>query len=253
MRSYVHSFWCLSSNFGDALTPYIIKKISGVDAVFTSPESVYTKVMVTGSILNWECKNSIVWGCGLANRLDTVPSSHDIQAVRGPISKYIAESQGVKVPKVYGDPALLLPRLYTPSKPERTYTVGIIPHYVDLPSVLEFNEDRDDVLVINVLSPVEIVLDQIASCGKLFSSSLHGIIASHAYNKPCKRLVLSDNILGDGTKFMDYFASIGQDVDDEPLIMKSGIDVSFLVEHEVSETKLNINLEALYDSCPFLP
>src|SRR3990172_4808712 len=110
----IYANWCLSDNFGDKLTPYLIEKISGKKCVWSHPETDIIKYLVTGSILNWDIKFAVVWGCGVANKSDTVIMG-DIRAVRGELSKYIALLSNPDTNVAIGDPALLLPRIYQPS------------------------------------------------------------------------------------------------------------------------------------------
>jgi len=248
---YIYSHWCLSPNFGDQLTPYIIKKISGKSPIWVNKNESCVKYLVVGSILNWECDHAIVWGCGVANKTDTINIS-DIRAVRGPLSAYIARTNGINVPEIYGDPALLLPKLYFPKTPSKKYKVGIIPHYVDLKLVLD-KINHEDITIINLFNPIEEIIDSIVSCEKVYSSSLHGIIVSHAYNIPCEWVKFSNNILGDNTKFWDYYMSIGETSYRSPMnLMEDTINPDFLISNNINYPNLKINLDILWESCPFL-
>lgn len=65
------------------------------------------------------------------------------------------------------------------------------------------------------------VVDQITSCERIVSTSLHGVIVANAYGIPARWAVVSDAseaISGDGTKFEDYFRSVGLPVQ-EPLVL----------------------------------
>lgn len=70
-----------------------------------------------------------------------------------------------------------------------------------------FLRENKEFAIINLFNPIERVVDSILACENTFSSSLHGIIVSYAYNIPSLRFVFSKNNLGD-LKFHDYFLSV---------------------------------------------
>jgi hypothetical protein len=77
--------------------------------------------------------------------------------------------------------------------------------YINDPTVFVINLNNDN---------VEAVIDEILSCEKTISSSLHGLIISDTYNIPNKWVKFNDKIMGDDTKFYDYFQSVERkDVD----------------------------------------
>ena len=55
---------------------------------------------------------------------------------------------------------------------------------------------------------IDLVINDILSCEKTISSSLHGLIVSDAYNIPNKWVKFNDKINGDDTKYYDYFKSV---------------------------------------------
>jgi hypothetical protein len=113
----------------------------------------------------------------------------------------------IECPEIYGDPAMLIPQYYMP-KNEKKYRLGIIPHLVDLISVLSKYSNIEGVKVINLSDGVESVCDQICECEQIISSALHGIIVSHAYGIPAGWCEFSGNVLGNGFKFEDYETTI---------------------------------------------
>lgn len=247
----IFASWCLSDNFGDKLTPYIVEKLSGKKCVWSPPESDVLKYVVTGSILNWDIKNAIVWGAGLANKSDNVLVDN-VVAVRGEISRYIALLSGLKNEMAIGDPALLLPKLYKP-KTKKKYALGIFPHYVDSDVVLYHLLDKLPVewIVINPLDAVEEVIEDICSCNNIISSSLHGLIVADAYKVPTQWVKFTDRILGDGTKFMDYYSSIGQDIATPQIDLREKITIEELSEVKCTLKEMDIDLEKLLAACPF--
>lgn len=60
-------------------------------------------------------------------------------------------------------------------------------------------------------------VDEIKSCKKIVSSSLHGCIIAESYGIPVEWIVLSDKVLGNGFKFRDYLSATDRKSFDEPL------------------------------------
>jgi pyruvyltransferase len=249
----MYAHWCLSDNFGDKLTPYIVEKVSGKKCVWSPKESDIEKYVVTGSILNWEIENAIAWGAGIASKDDNI-AIKNIVMVRGEISKYRAILSGIENEIAVGDPALLLPRYYT-TKIKKKYKLGIFPHYIDT-DVVAYNllsQLPDDVVLIYALDDIEKTIDLICSCERVISSSLHGLIVADAYRIPSKWVKFSDRILGDGTKYMDYYSSIGYDIGTKPTDLRSDITIDAMLSVECDLKKLKINLNKMIECCPFLP
>lgn len=248
MSEDIRAYWCFSNNFGDALTPYLIHKLSGKNVIYTEPSSEIVTYMATGSMLDGDITNSIVWGCGIAWRNDNIPKPLEIRAVRGPISRQRTLECGHECPSVFGDPALLLPELYVPNNHEQ-YRVGIIPHYVDHDRVINAYGGHDDVKIINILDPIETVIDNVAKCKKIISSSLHGLIVAQAYEKPNLWVEFSNDIIGDGTKFVDFLLSIGAEPY-KPMDLREFGEFDTSVDR-ISYSASKIDLQKLKDACPF--
>src|SRR5690242_4901490 len=108
----IPAFWCRipsRPNFGDALTPWLIRRLAGRPPLFVRPEDPRVKYFAAGSILSYVGPRCIVWGSGIATDDDLVLPAAQLLAVRGPLSRAAALACGGKCPEVYGDPALLLP------------------------------------------------------------------------------------------------------------------------------------------------
>lgn len=200
-------------NFGDILSKYLVERISGKPVIWRKPSEArwnpFRKKTFTviGSILKHVTKDCIVWGSGIISSKDEVKEAQFL-AVRGPETYAHLTSKGYKVNQVFGDPAILLPLHYEPNK-SREYQFGIIPHYVDHELVSNWYENNEDVTVIDLLNDdVEDVVDQIVSCKQIISSSLHGLIVSHAYGIPAVWVQFSKKLSGDNIKFVDYFKSV---------------------------------------------
>ncbi len=211
--SEIHFAHKTLENYGDLASKYIAEKISGKKVVWVNPKKrplryIFKKIILgAGSILQQATKNCVVWGSGII-RKDQVVAPATFLAVRGPQTRQQLLKQGHQVPEVYGDPALLLSRLYHPTI-EKRYKVGIIPHYVDYAKVTEWFSGNAEVTVIDLMTDdVEKTTEEIMACEATISSSLHGVIVSHAYQIPSVQVTFSDKIFGDGIKYQDYFESV---------------------------------------------
>ncbi len=263
-RSVVRAFWCRipsRANFGDALTPWLIRRITGRSPMFTAPEAPALKYFVTGSVIAYAGPRSTVWGSGIMNRSDSISTEATLVAVRGPLTRAQALACGAACPEVYGDPALLLPRFYRPPATRRQ-GVGVVPHFSDMPRLAGLSRRAADIRrgaarlppaelrLIDLQSPVEHVIDEIAACELIASSSLHGIIAAHAYGVPAVWVKFHDLPAGDDSKFHDYFLSIGTESLRAVRLVDDVIDPDELPARATRPGRLD--LDALWRACPFV-
>jgi hypothetical protein len=235
-------FWCggdsQKKNFGDELGPYLIRKLSDEKVVFWKPtfkgqlkttlfallrfDQITIQTLIgwlkpfekiifcAGSILEVANKKSIVWGSGYICNEHRAKGGTFL-AVRGQLTANNLELHGFTKPLVFGDPALLLPIVYNKKNTNKTNTniIGIIPHFTEYDYFI--NKYSNQYKIINLRTDnIESVIDQITDCEYILSSSLHGIIVSHAYNIPA--IWIERNVLEpDGFKFKDYFSSVDTD------------------------------------------
>lgn len=200
-------------NFGDALTPYIVEALSGEATQMRKPESDIKPIMLTGSILNWpEVAGSVSCGLGLANYDDKVTPGGDVRGVRGLLSLQKCKEAGYDNAMVLGDPALILPEIYTPSFAQiEGVVIGLIPHYSDYYQAMNMYRDAIGVMVINPLLEVHAFIESVSRCDGIASGSLHGLITAYAYDKPIRWIQFKDtNMLGDGFKFHDFYSLLGE-------------------------------------------
>ena len=198
-------------NFGDFLTPYIVEKLTNKKPILVSPKSKFSfffkHSLMIGSIISRSQKRTLVWGSGIIKKDDLINGGNFL-AVRGPKTAQRIKDLGYASTEVYGDPALLLPILYNP-KIEKKYTIGIIPHFFHYEELVNVYPEKDKtVLFINLLTNnVEDVINQILSCEKIISTSLHGLIVAHAYQIPAIWWKYG-KLNGDDIKFYDYLESL---------------------------------------------
>jgi len=173
-----------------------------------------TNLVLLGSILHRADIHSVVCGPGFmreTDKLDQPPKA--LICVRGPLTANLLEKQGFEPPKRMADPGVLAPYLFKPNQKIK-YKLGIIPHYVDAASPWIKACKMQGIKIIDVFSPLKKFFSDIQKCEVLLSSSLHGLIFSHAYGKPAAWIELSDKVVGNGFKFYDYYLSLGVQADE---------------------------------------
>lgn len=250
IKKLIPTYWHRSVNFGDSIAPYLIEKMTGFKACFVSNTEKTEHIALIGSLLDGgPLNNTHVWGCGFAYASSPVYPPKKIYAVRGKLSRQKYLDAEIDCPEVYGDPALLLPRFYNPVV-EKKYRLGVIPHVMDYISVLENYANRyEGYTIIDLSKPVETVIDQILSCEKVISSSLHGLIVSDAYGIPSKWVEFSDKVLGCGFKFNDYYSCVPSKMFIEAVNLKDFPDIEG-IESNILSVPTIIDCELLLNSFP---
>ena len=246
-------------NWGDDINYFFLRKlwhkaIVSYDCSSLSHRLKKDNYMVIGSSLTLLCNSeSIVWGTGVIDDTKELPAyPKKVLAVRGPLSRQYLLERGIECPPVYGDPALLVPKVYNPSI-EKKYQLGIIPHYADFDSTLLNNlKQNPDVLLIKMegYRKWTDVVDMILSCESIASSSLHGLILSEAYQIPNCWIEIKGNLLGGHFKFHDFFLSIGRDRQ-QPLKMTIETTKENLIAATKSWTAGHLDLKPLIKQSPF--
>jgi pyruvyltransferase len=153
---------------------------------------------------------------------------------------------------MYGDPALLLPRLYSPANLARRYRIGITPHVVDRddPAVCALGA-RPDVTIIDLYRPTLECVEAIVACDMILSSSLHGLVVADAYGIPSGYVLFSDKVIGGGFKFRDYLKGINVDPY-PPLDMRQAYPSISVLERSVHSYSVSTGItDKLMAACPF--
>lgn len=236
-------FYNADLNFGDFITPYFLKTFCNEDDYsFDCKTNNNMKIISCGSIMRLCNDNTIVYGSGIRD-IDQNICKGNIQLVRGPLTRKRLLDINCFCPPVYGDPALLLPLYYNPII-EKKYKLGIIPHVIHHNIVKSQYNDNETLIIDLATDNIEFVVDQINSCEKIVSSSLHGLIVSDAYNVPNKWVKFNDKINGDDTKFFDYFQSVNRkdqkyiDCDNYSILPDNVLDLIQNVNNDFDINKL---------------
>ncbi len=71
----MHAYWVKNNNFGDVLTPLIVRHLSGRDPVWINLDAPVEHFFVVGSMLHLATPLTTVWGTGIINwSQETLPS-----------------------------------------------------------------------------------------------------------------------------------------------------------------------------------
>lgn len=245
----------VKENWGDAIAPVLAERLSGKrvvnqrDVLNLSGRPVYTTI---GSMLGTiDTPHAVVWGTGFVDtksELQQRPAR--VCAVRGPRSRAKLLAAGVECPEVFGDPALLAPRFW-PGSTTKRHQLGIIPHFKDTAEVATWDlGSQDGVHLIDIRGSLEQVVEEITSCERIASGSLHGLVAADAYGIPATWIQFSTRAFGDGFKFRDYLeAAGGRPLDPLEVDASTSVDE---IGSRIGEAHMEVDLDAFVAACPFL-
>lgn len=204
-------------NFGDELTPLLVEELWGGDyAQAFSIEDC--DLLGCGSHLDLAYRSTTgkkvkidVWGAGFIAEHDRVRFNDRFKfhLVRGWGSKVKVGREGQRIP--VGDPGLIFDRVHNPLV-DKKWELGVVPHYIDQ----EANStDRLDPIVdkfstvkwINVWDDPHTVAEQIKSCERIISSSLHGLVLADCFKVPNVWCQIGFQLAGGQFKFWDYYTA----------------------------------------------
>jgi pyruvyltransferase len=184
-------------NFGDVFTPFVFRELAGVDLRWTAPEDA--RLFGAGSIIVKIPAgfDGIVFTTG-TQRPGRYRLPHaTVLAVRGART---ARALGLgRVP--LGDLGLLAADL---ARTTPGTNVGLVPHYAD-PDLVHRHRCGT---VISILNDPQHVIDQIGSCDRIISSSLHALIVADALGIP-HMFEPHPAVVGGTWKFDDYASAFG--------------------------------------------
>jgi len=192
-------------NAGDIMATEIIKYLYGTS--YRSIKDEGRRLLCVGSIAAKARENDVLCGVGVKDPEAPIKAAKDyiIRGLRGPLSCERMKRVGADLSglKFLLDPGLLLRFMVSDKAPEPNRVI-FIPHYRErfkylggLPGRIEF-VDIDN-------HPFQIARE-ILSAKLVYSSSLHGIIFSHALNRPC--IFVSPQTFEPLFKYEDYFLSV---------------------------------------------
>lgn len=214
-------------NFGDALSPVMVALLTGLVPERVPTRSNATRLAAVGTIGHGFAKGETwFWGTGCSGYSnpsapadERIPfeipedSRFVVTATRGPVSEKLLTGDSGHRPGVYGDPVWLLPRFYRPTPPKK-WKLGVILHLSELadrsyeahprPELVRNivpDDMADDVHLITTCTPISIKalqdkIDEILSCERIVSTSLHGMVIAESYGIPCLYFSPHGNVPG---------------------------------------------------------
>ncbi|WP_444663088.1 polysaccharide pyruvyl transferase family protein [Cellulomonas sp. CW35] len=174
-------------NFGDEITPYVIRELTGEKVGWRSPSRA--DVFAVGSILEIygkRARGATIFGSGIrSGRWSFAQVSPDsVCSVRGTLTR---DTLGLPAGTVLGDPGLAVAALDV-GRISRSTRPAVVPHFGTFGSpdgrsaVTALRAQGFDVLLPNT-NALEMVR-RIASASYVVTSSLHGMVFAHALGVP---------------------------------------------------------------------
>lgn len=204
-------WWSESENLGDYLATVIYSWMLRQQHLNENAITKKTYHLLTiGSIIGMGNFDAVVWGSGIhtketmANVFQRKKSrKYDIRLVRGPITRTILLSAGYACPKNYGDPAILMPKIYNLNV-KKKYKVSVIEHISTKNS-----PKKSNINYINIATKdYKKFIKEIKESEYIISSSLHGIILAESYGVPA--IFLAKDMDNEKMKFYDWYLSTGR-------------------------------------------
>jgi len=170
-----------------------------------------SKLLLVGSIASVIKENDIINGIGWKGNDLSEISEHiknaTVYGVRGPLTKQLFEKYGADLSKLKFeyDPGLLVKEVYNLDINNNTNKQTIfIPHYKD--EKVYKGKYPKGIKLVSVDNYPKTLAKEIMKSKIVYTSSLHGIIFSHALNKPCVFVAPQSN--EPIFKYEDYFLSV---------------------------------------------
>ncbi len=230
-------------NAGDLLNKDLVEKLSGKQVVCSKMYDA-DMIAIGGALVGLQyskstkrrlCQKALkliygkkplyVWGSGFFkndNDNGFYRTNLKVCALRGALTQEkLTGLTGEKYDVPLAD-AGLLSNLFVDENPEIEYEVGIIPHFSqkDEPRFQALKESFSSACIIDIQQEPDVVINQIAQCRYILSSSLHGLIFADGLGIPNLHILGELTLKGGNFKFEDYYSSFG--VADEPWILENG-------------------------------
>jgi pyruvyltransferase len=236
-------------NMGDLLSPIIVAAHTGQALQYVRPVSPRDRLIAIGTIGQKQRFGHVdVWGAGFGGQEGSFQVQRTFRhpgltrftphAVRGPFSAALLRGAGYATPAVMGDPAWLLPRIWPGEGVQKRWDLGVVLHISELaerepsagpkPDFLRYRIPEgltDSIRLLNTvverdIGQVRARVEDILSCRRILSTSLHALAVAEAYGIPCATFDIHAGASGffavDDTnvpidhRIRDYYAGSGR-------------------------------------------
>lgn len=206
-------------NLGDCYGPVLTAAFTGERIGFASNISPLRRMITVGTIGQLQKAGTVdVWGAGFAGPRGTEFSiaSNYVKpplvrfvphAARGPFSRQLLVDAGYDVPEIFGDPALMLDRLWPAGEVEKRWDLGVVLHMSENDQQFERYTVPDElagsVKVFTTaidreggVAAVQAKVRELQSCRRILSTGLHALVLAEAGNIPCAHFDIHDGVSG---------------------------------------------------------
>lgn len=195
------------NNFGDLLGPYIVREMLCREGLDFDRDGSDRRLVAVGSIMRMARDGDVVWGTGVNGKSTTLPhefSKLDVRAVRGPLTAQFLRDRGIDVPDVYGDPGLLVGRLWPRESFDGTMERTAL---TVIPNLHDVDRYKDHPGFWHPCSPLSQTIARIATSDFVVGSSLHAVVLADSFGIG-SRLIRSAH--EPPFKYEDYYRGTGR-------------------------------------------
>lgn len=230
------------NNAGDLFNKDLVEKLSGREVVNSKMYDA-DMIAIGGALIGAQYSHSLsrrlcqaglrivyghkplyVWGSGFFKNDNPNPlyrRNLKVCALRGELTRSRLSSLTGESYDVPLADAGLLADMFVSKNIEKKYEIGVVPHMSQKNDevFLKLLAEKNMHLIDIQRSPKE-VIDDIAGCECILSSSLHGLIFADSLHIPSMHILGKNALYGGNFKFADYYSSFG--IAHQPFVIESG-------------------------------
>jgi pyruvyltransferase len=224
-----------AENFGDYLSTVVVSRVLSLfNHVLDEEVERPARLLAVGSILHFAHDGDTVWGSGVNGKVPE--SAHryrtlDVRAVRGPLTRDFLRRRGVDAPEVYGDPVLLLPRLFA-----GRFRASAQRPYVVVPNLHDLKAMSAESNLVSPFQPWNTCIERILEASFVISSSLHGLVVAEAFGIPARYLRISET--EHPLKYEDYALGTGRPSIEAARSIEEALDMGGMPPPRFDEAQL---------------